>query len=1005
MMLMRNQLKLAASAIAVSMCLCSQPAHAQTQPPASSQPPQDPVVPVEQSTEAPQPVPGDASPLVGNENVAVPTDPAQPATQEGAEIVVTGTSIRGVAPVGANLVTVGREAIEDTGAVNITQILQTVPSITQRQAGSAPSGGAASDNSNYSPSIHNLGASASNATLVLIDGHRIPLGGVNHAQPDPGLVPPIAIERVEVLAEGASSTYGSDAVAGVVNFITRKRFKGVQAQGQVGFGNDVRNYSAGVLLGTEWDTGSVYVAGGFSRIGAQSWTSRDYFDPDHRDEGGTNFLSFNCSPATIQPAGSSGIYLTPTSTSTVANITANATCDTNFGNRTPEETRYNIMVRIAQDIGDRLRVGADLMYLDRSTILEVSRGTLNATAFGAGAQANPFYVNPPGVTATSQTVRWSADELLGPGAHNDVKAEVWAATATAEYRLTDSLRVTALGLIGHDRTNSMQVGLLCGSCANLALNGTTNSAGNLTQASIPGTNIIVQTLPLTAANALDVWNPAATNRTSEAVRARLRDSRFIRISENLMKQARIGLDGSLFALPGGNLRFAIGGELFSYSLNTSVDRPNNTGPSSIANSSTYFPLSRNVKSAYAELLVPLVSEEMGVPGVRKLEVNISGRYDDYSDVGSTKNPKFAASWEPFHGLEIRGNWSKSFVAPSVRSLGDENGLYNDSGYAGFNPNLSVPIAAYPNIVNIPGIQCSATHCQIGGTIQGIQVTSGNPNLEPQRGTTWSIGADFTPQFLRGFRASATWFHNKFRGGVTSPSLSPVVNTAALNQLLTFYPNGATQAEILAATDNGLIPQTGAIPSRVFFINNFRQQNVLNLDVSGLDISVNYILRAGPAGIFTAGVNVTRFLKFDQNFGGGATFDVLNTTGFNTTFPSIRTKGRANIGWELDAFSADVFANYVGSYKNWSGSTVTPVTVVNGIPTGGGDKVRSDLTFDLHLAYKLSRQGGWLGDSQVYVDVANVFDRDPPFYNAAQGYDPYSGNPAGRVVSLGFRSKF
>src|SRR5690606_6866613 len=155
------------------------------------------------------------------------------------------------------------------------------------------------------PTIHSLGSSASNSTLTLIDGHRIPLGHTSLALPDPAIVPPIALERVEVLAEGASSTYGSDAVAGVVNFITRRRYEGVQATGQLGLGADYRTYAAGLLAGDVWDTGAAFIAGGFTRTNAipYNYDNRPYLYPDHRDEGGSNFLSFNCSPATIQPRG------------------------------------------------------------------------------------------------------------------------------------------------------------------------------------------------------------------------------------------------------------------------------------------------------------------------------------------------------------------------------------------------------------------------------------------------------------------------------------------------------------------------------------------------------------------------------------------------------------------------------------------------------------------------------------------------------------------------------
>ncbi|HWA68203.1 MAG TPA: TonB-dependent receptor plug domain-containing protein, partial [Rhizomicrobium sp.] len=326
---------------------------------------------------------------------------AQEADQAAADnvesVTVTGTSFRGVAPVGGNLVSVDRDVIEKTAAQNAQQMLKTVPAITGLgMSGVTQNAG----NSYYAPTIHSLGASASNSTLVLIDGHRIPLGHISLALPDPSMVPAIAVERVEVLAEGASSVYGSDAVAGVVNFITRKSYDGVMATAQIGTGDNFGTATAGLLAGKSWSGGSVMAALGYSHSGSlrYDYTSRPYLAPDKRPYGGTNFQSFNCSPASIQPAGSSSVYVSPTSASPIANTTANSPCDTQrYGSVYGKETRYNMMLRAQQDIGDDITLSGDFIYSNRQTLTPQSRGTIQATVFRTGAQANPFYVNPPGV--------------------------------------------------------------------------------------------------------------------------------------------------------------------------------------------------------------------------------------------------------------------------------------------------------------------------------------------------------------------------------------------------------------------------------------------------------------------------------------------------------------------------------------------------------------------------------------------------------------------------------
>lgn len=833
-------------------------------------------------------------------------------------VTVTGTSFRGVSPVGGNLVAVGRDVIEKTAAQNMQQMLKTVPAIT----GLGMSGVTANaGNSYYAPTIHSLGASSSNSTLVLIDGHRIPLGHISLALPDPSMVPAIAVERVEVLAEGASSIYGSDAVAGVVNFVTRRSYDGVMLTGQVGTGDNFGTLSAGFLGGTSWQGGSMLAAFGYSHSGTLGfdYSTRPYLHPNKTPYGGTNFQSFNCSPAAIQPAGTSTIFTSPTAATPIPNTTANSPCNSQqYGKVYGNEVRYNTMFRAHQDIGDKITISGDFIYSSRQTVTAQARGTIQATVFNTGAQANPFYVNPPGVTAgttagNSQTIRWDANELLGPGAYNKNTAPVWTGTLNAEYRITDSWRVNAMFLEGQDRTASVTVGALCQSCAALALNGTTNTSGSTT-AVVPGTTLTPLQLPLSAANALDVWSPVGTNRTSATVRNALTDSRSSISQVSNLQQMRLGADGTLLTLPAGDLRLAFGVEAQSYSLNTDVINPLNSGPATTGSSYRYFPLSRQVESAYFEVLAPLISPEMNT-FLYKVDFSASGRYDRYSDFGNTFNPKFAADVEFIEGLKLRANWSTSFVAPSMRAMGDPlYGTYSNSTARSINTVAQVSTARFPTIANIPGISCSGGFCNIGNTIQGIVVDTGNPNLSPQKGETWSVGLDVAPKLFKGFTASVTLFNNLLRGGITAPCAPGcILNNGALNNQFTVYPNGASPAEILAKVNN--VPIVTVFPQTTYYIFRRAQTNALNIDVSGLDMSANYRFDT-DVGKFNLGGSVTQFLRYTQSYGGGAKYSINNSVGINSTFPSISRQARLNAGWESGDYSLELYLNNVGPYKNW-----------------------------------------------------------------------------------------
>ncbi|MSO72384.1 MAG: TonB-dependent receptor [Rhodospirillaceae bacterium] len=923
------------------------------------------------------------------------------------EIFVTGTSIRGAtAPVGSPLEVVGRLDIDKTGAQTVQQIMKTIPSLSNS---GALSQGSLVGSSYYAPTIHSLGSSASTSTLVLIDGHRIPLGNTSHPLPDPSIIPTIAIERVEVLADGASSIYGSDAVAGVINFVTRKSYDGLMASAQRGFGDGYHTENANLLWGTGWETANVMLAYGYSFRSPLDANARDFFNPDKRAQGGTNFNSFNCWPATIQPAGSTQIFPSPTSALSVSSATANAMCNTNdFSSAISAERRHTVMVKMSTEFGEQFSAAIDVNYSNRKNHSTNSRGTISATVFQAGAQANPFYINPPGVTATSQTVRVSMDQLLGPGAFDDNKAENYYMTGNVDYDVNEDWRITLFGMSGRDDNISDTIGSVCASCANLGLNGTTNAGGNLTTISVPGTNIIVTTLPLTAANALDVWNVGSANRTSPDILRRLKDNRnFLRAMQTI-NQVRLNVGGSLFELPGGDVGIAFGGEWVRYTLDADVVRPNNTGPVSTGAALNNYYTYRNVYSAYGEVLVPVIGPGNAMAWAQSFNLNASVRHDKYRIFGGTTNPKFGVDWEVIQGIKVRGSIATSFVAPALTSFGAPGtGLYAGSAYNQYNGQINVPYASYPTARQIPGCPATGDRCIIGtGAIQGINVLSGNQSLIPQSGKSWTVGIDIAPAEFPG-RAAFTLFDNKFRNGITSPNAGIAVNTRALNQLLTIYPAGATPAQIAAAV--GLVPQTGNLPAVAYFIYDFRQYNVVNINVRGIDAQSEYIFETNAAGAFTVGGNISYFLKFDQFMGdGGEVFSPLGTSGYNQTFASIRAQGRTHFGWELNQITADLFMNYVSSYRNWSANSVVPITQTPaGNPLAGGDRVKPFVTWDFNLAYNIDAGGilGGLQDTQIFVDANNILDRPPPFYNAANGYGPYGANPLGRVVTVGVRARW
>ena len=205
---------------------------------------------------------------------------------------------------------------------------------------------------------------------------------------------------------------------------------------------------------------------------------------------------------------------------------------------------------------------------------------------------------------------------------------------------------------------------------------------------------------------------------------------------------------------------------------------------------------------------------------------------------------------------------------------------------------------------------------------------------------------------------------------------------------------------------GAIPQSGPLPSCAQYLFKDPNSNYLNVKIGGIDAAINYIYPTDSWGEFKVGANLTEFIQFDEAFGIGAQgdyFNVLNTTGANTAFPSVSTAMRANLGWSFEDYNVDLFMNYTGAYKNW-GSPVNPIVLdANLNPAGGGDHVKANVTFDVNVAYSFSTP--WSGDDEISLNVRNLFDREPPFYNSTTGYDSWVANPFGRVVEISLQAKY
>ena len=920
------------------------------------------------------------------------------------EVVVTGTLFRNQAPVGASLISIGRNKIAETGAQTMQQILASVPALTSFGTAGQGQQGSFDGSGSFAPTIHGLGSSASNGTLVLIDGHRMVPVGINHSLPDPNIIAPLMVKSVQVLANGASSTYGSDAVAGVINIITRTKFKGFEASGQYGVANNYNTENGGVLWGDTFGNTSVLASLNYERRSALAASQRAFSaNPNHTAQGGANFANYECGPAGVQVGRSFYLYPYTNGPATTAPCGYSLGFASAAGDLLPEEARTNAMIKISHAVNRHVSFDGDLVYSNDSVHTAIARGAVSAVAYGPGSsppgglgQINPFFQGPAGVT--QETVYFDADPLLGVGgAEQNAGVKTIMANARMYVNFGHHWQATVGTTVGQSNSQFDQLGGLCTSCAILGINGTTNPGGNPLTPSIPGTTTTVTSLPLTASNALNVWSPTASG-TSPALLTELTDSAVTQNVEQQMKDVTVKLDGPMFHLPGGSVQGALGAEYQHYRIDEQFNQPNNTGPAHLGTESFLYNWGRDVKSVYAEVLVPIVGHDNQTTMLRELTLDVSGRIDDYSDVGSTKNPRFAINWKPIQSLTVRADYSRSFAAPNLMSSGD-GGLDAQSGFGGGSVvnNLSIP-NTFPGAIGMPGCTAATPQCVIGTPqVPGLQLNGPNAKLKPETGKSWSLGFGWNPRRIAGLHVDATYWNVQYDGMITSPLAQFAVSSPELSPLLTLYPNGATPAQ-LAAAENGA-PQLGAVPNTVYWIYNFEQQNAINLKADGIDGDVGY-MRSTAIGTLSADLSESLKLKMLQQFGsGGQWFSVLNTDGYNTTFPSNELSASLDLGWARGNWNVHLITDYEGSYYNWSGAHPFPLKLSSSFtPIGGGQGIPSLTIVNAYATYIFPRHS-LLGGTQVSLTVDNLFDTNPPFYNTAFGYDGNAANPIGRMATI------
>lgn len=920
-------------------------------------------------------VPAFAQDAAGNPNSAGET------VANKDEIVVTGTLIRGIAPAGTNSIAVSEEQVQETGATSVSQLLQTIPQFGSFNNLQAPSGGGNFVTTNR-PDLRQLNSTTSggSSTLMLVNGRRVVGMGISSTTPDADLVPPGIIERVEIIPDGGSAIYGADAVAGVINFITRTDINGVEGDARYGFADNYHTFDANLTAGKTWDGGGIYLSYNYSEHDAIYGRDRDWVRTFPAAASfGQAVTSIQCSPGNVNPlnlfAGLAprpdvyGLPFTSATAATKRNVINQ--CDQSDGATVyPSEHRHAVFAGVNQQLNDSLHFDVSAFYTNREQ--RSSQGQYNGVNTVTAFPLTPLLSSSPYVlshlvgTDLAQSVSWA----FGPsdGLHQNISIEAWGIVPTFTYDIGSNWQARLTASYGESTSEQHSTALNVAALTNALPSGLFNP-----------------------------YDPAASDPT--ALAAITNQESFGRVRQRLFN-TRLVLDGDLFQLPGGAVKLAAGAEYidegFIAQRGTTVPGFQNSGfPGHSINGTLIIApqdripinhLSRDTKAAFAELVVPVFGQDNATGGFQELTLSASGRYDDYSDFGSTFNPKFGVTWRPIDWVKLRGSWGTSFAAPSLadNAAADPVAFNWATGpVVGFlAPTETLVGNGFPP----PGPSQNTLIVLLGG----------NPDLQPQEATTWSLGADIDPPFIPGLRLSGTYYNISFDDLISQPPFTvPSEFFSIFRNSFIVNPSQDQIDAALAGSSFVVGSPCSPMPTCVYVLEDVRKANLGRRRLSGLDFAVNYVTE-------------TKFGSID--FNANATYELTRKQSATSTSQFIdilddnrsRLKARSSIGVWIGDFRAQATWSYTQGYS------LDPF-----VPAAGGFPVQKRVgdfnLFDLFFKYNVPGEGA-LKDLSFTLNVNNVFDQDPPVYRAQQivasanGFAPGLGT-VGRLIQFGVSKKF
>jgi iron complex outermembrane receptor protein len=859
--------------------------------------------------------------------------------QEAQRVEVTGSNIkRTINDEGALPITVLKASeLREAGVTTVEGIIQLLAS-SQSSNVSSNSIGSGTGGATYA----NLRGLGTNKTLVLLNGRRIAAFAFAVNAVDLNSIPFAVIDRVEVLRDGASAIYGTDAIGGVINFITKKNFEGGAISAEFSkpqaHNGDTQRMTA------------TFGGGDLQKDKVNAW-----FSIDTQRNGMVDALDRDFAKTGIIPSkgvnGNSPTTFPGNFTQNSTNITGNLTapnCAPPLSVVNPSNSKacvfdfsatISIIPLVSQDTAaarvTTLLPGNHTLTLEglSTTNRNVSRVAPDPVSSISIAPGNPYYPSSyPGLdTSKAVTVAWRMIPAGGRTNESISQAE----------RLVLDLQGTVAGF-------DYRAGLFY--TDNTAQDGAIDGYVNA-----PFVRSEV------AAGRLNPFGDATPAQLAVIEQAKRRGT--FALAEGTTKGLDFRASRDLFAMGGGQAAMSVGAEFRQeFYRNDSNDDVVLAIPSA----------GRSVNHVKGDRRVTALSAELLLPVTKSLEVSLAVRSDDYSDAGRSTNPKIGLRFQPMQGLLMRGSYNTGFKAPTLDDLYAPQTVTFATGAS------NDPLLCPGGKVNTAAGGVTSRDCANQAQIQ----QGGNPNLKPEKSKTASLGLVIEP--ARGLVLSADYFNIKLTNQINALPWQSIIADPAL------YAGKYVRCKELSPSVQANLNRCGAdnLNSNAIAYLIALSDNLGKVNTSGVDFSASYQTAIGTLGNFAFNWDGTWIKSYKYQL--SPTDPLKESVGaYVDGSPVFRWQHTVSLGWSKGDLSARLGIRNKTGYTDMN----SPATVVGG-PSFYQD-VKSYTLVDVSVTARPTKK------LSVTAGIKNLLDTDPPFSNQSdrsqRGYDPRYTDPMGRTL--------